>query len=103
AAGPHEQAQELAQLELVRHAEAEGVADGDLAREPERARALHDEPELPQAECTAVVQMNVHAHAVALRDPEDDVEVRDRIAIETGGDEAADEIRPPPHGGDEGH
>ena len=88
-----EQLDELPQLDLVHHAEAEGVAHRDLAGEPEGTRAFGHEAKLEGAECSWIVEMNVHAHAMAPRDPEDDVEVGLGIPVQPRGIDAADEIR----------
>ena len=74
-AAVHEQVDEVAQLGLVHHAEAKRVADRDLAREPQGPRALGDHANLKRAELARVVQMDVHARAMAPGDAEDDVEL----------------------------
>src|SRR5262249_27474188 len=76
----------------VYHPEAEHVADRHLAGEAESSRALDDQAELVGAEGARIVEMDVHAHAVARSDPEDDIEVTLGIAVETRGIDAADQI-----------
>ena len=88
----HEQVDEVAQLGLVHHAEAKRVADRDLARESQRPRALGDHANLERAELARVVQMDVHARAMAPGDAEDDVELPLRIPIDAGGIDAADQL-----------
>src|SRR5262249_14139866 len=88
----HEHLEELPQLDLVDHAEAEHVADRHLAREADGARALDDQANLKRAEGARVVEMDVYARSVAGGDPEDDVEVALGIAVQPRGIDAADQI-----------
>jgi hypothetical protein len=74
------------------------VADRDLARESKRPRALGDHANLERAELTRVVQMDVHARAMAPGDAEDDVELPLRIPIDAGGIDAADQLGAALHG-----
>ena len=88
-----EQVEELSELDLVHHAEAESVTHGDLAPEAEGARALGHEAKLQGAERPGIVEMNVHAHAVAPGNAEDDVEMPLGITVQSRGIDAADEVR----------
>ena len=79
-------------LALVDHAETERVADGHPATQPEGAGALGDHADLLGALLARVVQVDVHAGAVAARDAEDRVQLAAGVAVDAGGVHAADQL-----------
>lgn len=60
----------------------EGVADGDLAGQPQDAGPLDDQVDGEGAELAAVVQVDVEPAAVPVGDGEDRVQVLDRPVVE---------------------
>jgi hypothetical protein len=80
------------QLVAVDLAEAVGVADDDPPTEPAARRLRRDPPQLETAERAGVVEVDVDPLAVALGDPEDDLQLSLDVAVEPGRVEAADDV-----------
>ncbi len=70
---------------VVEFAQAEAVADRDLALETRRQGALGDAAQFEGPERAAVVKVDVDPDAVFLRDAEDDAEVALHVAVDARG------------------
>ncbi len=81
-----------AKLRIADAAEREGVADRDLAAKPGEFRPPGDLAELRAAERPGIVEMDVDADAVFLRDAEDRVELPLHVVVDAGRIKPADEV-----------
>ena len=79
-------------------AERISVADRDPAAQPRRRRAPGNAPQLIHALLPWLVQVNVDLGAMPPGDPEHDIEMRIRIAVERGWVQSADDARALPDG-----
>jgi hypothetical protein len=77
--------------------EAERVADGHPAGQPERPSALGDQANLLRALLGGVVQVDVHPGAETARDAEHHVELTASVPVDAGGIHAADQLGPVLH------
>lgn len=83
------------ELPLGQSGHAEDMADGDLALQRQRPGAVDDRAQRLQPRRGPLVQMDVDAHAVPVRDAEDDVELLVERLVEPDRVDAADPVDRP--------